>query len=89
MIIDWIILTADEALNLLAQFMALLVVPHLDHSLHNDRKLDNLNSEAVVPNLYQSLHNATKLDYLNSGAVVPHLDHSLHNDTKLDYLNSR
>ncbi len=36
---------AGEALNLLAHLMALLVVPHLDHSLRNDRKLDNLNVE--------------------------------------------
>ncbi len=57
---------AGEALNLLAHLVALLVVPHLDHSLHNNRKLDNLNSEAIVPNLDHVIHNDRKLDYLNS-----------------------
>jgi hypothetical protein len=80
MIENWIIyLTADEALNLLAHLVALLVVPHLDHSLHNNTKLDNLISVAVVPNLDHGLYNDIKLDNLN-GAVVPHLDHILHND---------
>ncbi len=45
---------AGEALNLLAHLMALLVVPHLDHGLHNDIKLGNLNSGAVVPHLDQA-----------------------------------
>jgi hypothetical protein len=67
MIENWIIYkTADEALNLLAHLVALLVVPHLDHGLHKDRKLDNLNSGAVVPHLDHGLHNDTKLDNLSS-----------------------
>jgi hypothetical protein len=57
--------------------VALLVVSHLDHSLHNDIKLETAD-EAL--NL---------LAHLVALLVVPHLDHSLHNDRKLDFLKQR